>query len=192
PCDRRCRNIPVRAVLRRRLAPAKRPRRLVYRLVHPLSNRAVAVDRPFDGRSGRRNGAYNQPMRSEPIGRVADIRAIETRMAGQPLMERAGLSAATLARDMLADRRARVLVLAGPGNNGGDAFVVARHLASWFFDVVVCSSDSAVRMPADAAAARLAWREGGGATATDWRGDRGFGLVVDGLFGIGLRRAIDP
>jgi len=64
-------------------------------------------------------------MRSEPICRVADIRAIETRMAGQPLMERAGLSAATLARDMLADRRARVLVLAGPGNNGGDAFVVA-------------------------------------------------------------------
>ena len=131
-------------------------------------------------------------MRSEPICRVADIRAIEARLAGQPLMERAGLAAATLARDMLADRRARVLVLAGPGNNGGDAFVVARHLASWFFDVVVCSSDSAVRMPADAAAARLAWREGGGATATDWRGDRDFGLIVDGLFGIGLRRAIDP
>jgi hydroxyethylthiazole kinase-like uncharacterized protein yjeF len=130
-------------------------------------------------------------MRSEPICRVADIRAIETRMAGQPLMERAGLSAATLARDMLADRRARVLVLAGPGNNGGDAFVVARHLASWFFDVVVCALDGAARMPSDAAAARAAWRERGGTIASDWSVDRDFGLVVDGLFGIGLARAID-
>lgn len=131
-------------------------------------------------------------MRSEPICRVADIRAIEARMSGQPLMERAGLSAASLARDMLAERRARVLVLAGPGNNGGDAFVVARHLASWFFDVVVCTSDGAIRMPVDAAAARLAWRERGGATVTDWSGDLDFGLIVDGLFGIGLSRAIDP
>jgi hydroxyethylthiazole kinase-like uncharacterized protein yjeF len=130
-------------------------------------------------------------MRSEPICRVADIRAIETRMAGQPLMERAGLSAATLARDMLAERRARVLVLAGPGNNGGDAFVVARHLASWYFDVVVCALDGAARMPADAAAARGAWRERGGAIVSDWSGDRDFGLIVDGLFGIGLARAID-
>jgi ADP-dependent NAD(P)H-hydrate dehydratase / NAD(P)H-hydrate epimerase len=131
-------------------------------------------------------------MHSEPICRVAEIRAIEARMLGQPLMERAGLSAAALARDMLAERRARVLVLAGPGNNGGDAFVVARHLASWFFDVVVCASDGAARMPADAAAARLAWRERGGATVADWSDDLDFGLIVDGLFGIGLRRAIDP
>jgi ADP-dependent NAD(P)H-hydrate dehydratase / NAD(P)H-hydrate epimerase len=131
-------------------------------------------------------------MRFEPICRVADIRTIEARMSGQPLMERAGLSAAALARDMLADRRSRVLVLAGPGNNGGDAFVVARHLASWFFDVVVCAPDSAARMPAEAAAARLAWRERGGAPVTDWSEDDDFGLIVDGLFGIGLRRAIDP
>ena len=113
-------------------------------------------------------------------------------MPGQPLMERAGVSAAALARDMLAEQRARVLVLAGPGNNGGDAFVVARHLASWFFDVVVCAPDGEARMPADAAAARTAWRERGGATVADWSGDRDFGLIVDGLFGIGLSRAIDP
>jgi hydroxyethylthiazole kinase-like uncharacterized protein yjeF len=128
----------------------------------------------------------------QPICRVADIRAIEARMSGQPLMERAGLCAAALARDVLADRRARVLVLAGPGNNGGDAFVVARHLATWFFDVVVCASGSAAGTPADAAAARLAWRERAGATVTDWSHDGDFGLIVDGLFGIGLRRAIDP
>lgn len=130
-------------------------------------------------------------MRSEPICRVADIRTIEMRVAGEPLMERAGLAAASVARDMLAQRRARVLVLAGPGNNGGDAFVVARHLAAWFFDVVVCARDVAARMPADAAVARAAWRDSGGAVVTDWPDDRDFGLVVDGLFGIGLARAVD-
>ncbi len=129
-------------------------------------------------------------MLSKPIYRVADIRAIEVQAAGQPLMERAGLAAAAVARDMLADRRARVLVLAGPGNNGGDAFVVARHLAAWFFEVVVCARDAA-RMPPEAAAARAAWQQRGGMIVTDWNGDRDFGLIVDGLFGIGLTRAID-
>jgi hydroxyethylthiazole kinase-like uncharacterized protein yjeF len=173
----------------------------VYRLVQPLSN--YAAEAVLDGLAGRRKlspisrvaggtaRAYNRPMRSEPIYRVADIRAIEARAAGQPLMERAGLAAATVARDMLADRRARVLVLAGPGNNGGDAMIVARHLSSWFFDVVVCARDGGARMPADAAAARAAWRERGGAILPDWSGDRAFGLIVDGLFGIGLTRAID-
>lgn len=130
-------------------------------------------------------------MRSEPIYRVADIRAIETRAADQPLMDRAGLAAAAVARDLLADRRARVLILAGPGNNGGDAFVVARRLAAWFFDVVVCARDGGAHMPPPAAAARAAWRDCGGATVTDWTDDRGFGLIVDGLFGIGLKRVID-
>jgi len=129
-------------------------------------------------------------MRSDPICCVADIRAIEVHAAGQPLMERAGLAAAAVARDMMADRRGRVLVLAGPGNNGGDAFVVARHLASWFFEVVVCARDAAP-MPPEAAAARGSWQQGGGVIATDWNDDRDFGLIIDGLFGIGLTRAID-
>ena len=129
-------------------------------------------------------------MRADPIYRVEDIRAIEARSAGLPLMERAGLAAAGVARDMLASGRARVLVLAGPGNNGGDAFVVARHLASWFYDVVVCANDNA-HVPPDAAAARNLWRQRGGTIVQEWDSDRNFGLVVDGLFGIGLTRAID-
>lgn len=136
--------------------------------------------------------AYNRPMRSEPICRVADVRAIEAGAADQPLMERAGLAAATVARDMLAGRRARVLVLAGPGNNGGDGFVVARHLAAWFFDVVVCARDAnPAPMPPETAAACGRWRERDGVIVTDWTDDRDFGLIVDGLFGIGLSRAID-
>ncbi|HEY2864343.1 MAG TPA: NAD(P)H-hydrate dehydratase [Casimicrobiaceae bacterium] len=130
-------------------------------------------------------------MRADPIYRVADVRAIEARSTGLPLMERAGLAAAGIARDMLANRRARVLVLAGPGNNGGDAFVIARHLASWFYEVVVCAKDIAARVSPEAAAARDAWRRRGGTIVPEWTSDRDFGLIVDGLFGIGLTRAID-
>jgi hydroxyethylthiazole kinase-like uncharacterized protein yjeF len=103
-------------------------------------------------------------------------------------MERAGLAAAEVARAMAGERGGAVLILAGPGNNGGDAFVVARWLRQWFFvPTVVCRGDPS-RSPPDAAAARRAYVDAGGTTvsdiAADWRG----ALIVDGLFGIGLAR----
>jgi hypothetical protein len=49
-------------------------------------------------------------MGLEPIFRVAQIRAIESANAAAPLMERAGLAAATIARDLLAERSPRALV----------------------------------------------------------------------------------
>src|SRR5271163_2967876 len=104
-----------------------------------------------------RDVAYNRRMEFAPIGRVADVRAIERAAAGAPLMERAGLAAAGAARDMLAGHVPRVLVLAGPGNNGGDALVVARRLKSWFFDVTVAFDGDAAKLSADAAAAHQAW-----------------------------------
>jgi hydroxyethylthiazole kinase-like uncharacterized protein yjeF len=91
---------------------------------------------------------------------------------------------------MLAASSARVLVLAGPGNNGGDAFVVARCLKSWFFDVTVAFCGSETALPADASAAYRAWVDARGATVREWPDGR-FGLVVDGLFGIGLSRPIE-
>ena len=55
--------------------------------------------------------------------RCAELRELETRYADArpPLMERAGKAAAELALRLLGNRQARVLVCAGPGNNGGDA-----------------------------------------------------------------------
>jgi hydroxyethylthiazole kinase-like uncharacterized protein yjeF len=129
-------------------------------------------------------------MRLDAILRAAELRAIETRAVGIPLMERAGLAAAEIARSMLAVHSARVLVLAGPGNNGGDAFVVARWLKSWFFEVVVAFCGNAAALASDAAAAYQAWHDAGGTTLREWP-DGPFGLIVDGLFGIGLTRAIE-
>ncbi|WP_034925522.1 NAD(P)H-hydrate epimerase, partial [Candidatus Accumulibacter vicinus] len=66
-------------------------------------------------------------LRSQALYRAADLRNIETIAADQPLMERAGLAAADLATSLCRLQGGALLVLAGPGNNGGDAFVAARH-----------------------------------------------------------------
>jgi hydroxyethylthiazole kinase-like uncharacterized protein yjeF len=129
-------------------------------------------------------------MKCDPIGRVADVRAIERAAVGAPLMERAGLAAAGVARDLLAGHAPRVLVLAGPGNNGGDALVVARWLKNWFFDVTVAFHGDAGKLSADAVAAHRAWRDAGGTLAADYADGDAWGLIVDGLFGIGLTRPV--
>jgi hydroxyethylthiazole kinase-like uncharacterized protein yjeF len=125
------------------------------------------------------------------IYRTRELRRIELDFAHLPLMERAGLAAAHLAREMLGDAGARVLVLAGPRNNGGDAFVVARWLREWFFDVTLAYRGEATALPDDAAAAYRAWIAAGGGIVAEvppgWRG----ALIVDGLFGIGLTRTLD-
>jgi hydroxyethylthiazole kinase-like uncharacterized protein yjeF len=100
-----------------------------------------------------------------PVYLADDIRRIE-RAAGAaspPLMERAGGAAAELAAKLVSESSKDVLVLAGPGNNGGDARIVAQRLKEKFFRVVVASR------PPDLV-------------------EKAWGLVVDGLFGIGLAR----
>jgi hydroxyethylthiazole kinase-like uncharacterized protein yjeF len=133
------------------------------------------------------------PADSLPIYLTADVRRIETLASAQPgplpLMERAGLAAAELARDRLLADRKSILVVAGPGNNGGDGFVLARHLKSWWYDVAVLFTGERARLSADAAAAHDAWLAAGGALLSA-PPPRPFDLVVDALFGIGLEREI--
>jgi ADP-dependent NAD(P)H-hydrate dehydratase / NAD(P)H-hydrate epimerase len=130
-------------------------------------------------------------MALEPIFRVDGIRAIEAAHGAAPLMERAGLAAASVARELLQESAPRVLILAGPGNNGGDAFVTARLLKSWFFDVTVAFAGESTRLPRDAANAHKAWSDAGGTTVAAWPERDDWGLIVDGLFGIGLARAVE-
>ena len=103
-----------------------------------------------------------------PIYLTDDIRRIEGE-AGEvkpPLMERAGAAAAELAARLASDRQKDILVVAGPGNNGGDARIVAERLREQFFRVTLLDS---TRLPED----------------------KPWGLVVDGLFGIGLARDVE-
>lgn len=137
---------------------------------------------------------------------VAQIRAIEQAAAATlpaaTLMQRAGHAAARAALDLLSvpHGHARVLVLAGPGNNGGDALEVALRLAQSGVQVSVLQYGTPVTLDAQLAAQRahnspaqfldpqLALEAGGSQTSslnsTRWH------LVVDGLFGIGLSRPI--
>ena len=75
---------------------------------------------------------------------AAEMRALEqAAFAGgataDGLMENAGRAVAEAVRDHLGGVRARrILVLAGPGNNGGDGLVAARHLCDFGADVTVC------------------------------------------------------
>src|SRR5471032_2716558 len=100
-----------------------------------------------------------------PVYRTAEIRGIEAAainaLPSSTLMERAGLAAAQIARDVAANRGRGVLVVAGPGNNGGDAFVVARHLNAWWFKADVVFMGDASRLSTDAQAALAAWHDSG-------------------------------
>jgi len=129
-----------------------------------------------------------------PVYLTAGVRAIETAAAAakEPpqLMEKAGLAAAEIARDVSGGTGKPVLVLAGPGNNGGDAFVLARHLKQWYFKVTVVFGSEESKLSTDAKAALRAWRAAGGGIAQALPGKQDWGLVVDGIFGIGLEREV--
>ena len=131
-------------------------------------------------------------MPSFPIYTTPAIRKLEERAApaSGTLMERAGAAAAEYARSLCGDTAKRVLVVAGPGNNGGDAFEVAAHLKRWFFRVSVVFSGERAKLPKDAQAALAQWEAVGGTLEKDIPGDTRFDLAVDGLFGIGLTRPL--
>ncbi len=129
-----------------------------------------------------------------PLYSVAQIRAIESTAASQlpagTLMQRAGQAAAELATQLLANQATpSVLCLAGPGNNGGDALEVAANLAEAGIDVSIWhmpgtgpASFETSRALSRAQASTAQWVES--IDVAPWA------LVVDGLFGIGLARAL--
>ena len=147
---------------------------------------------------GRRDEFYNgvmprplsPTMSSQAIYLTADLRRIEAaaREREPGLMQRAGLAAAELAARLASGEE--ILVLAGPGNNGGDAYETAANLRERFFRVSVVSPSPLESLPGDARRAARRWQDGGGEILGAAPPDRRWGLVVDGLFGIGLAREI--
>ncbi|HET6756348.1 MAG TPA: NAD(P)H-hydrate dehydratase, partial [Burkholderiales bacterium] len=128
--------------------------------------------------------------RSVPVYRTAEIRAIEEEVVSRSdpprLMERAGLAAAEIARTIAGE--GSILVFAGPGNNGGDAFVLSRHLKQWWYKVEVVFAGDQKALSDDAKHALRDWRDVGGEIVSAAPERSNHGLVVDGIFGIGLSR----
>lgn len=113
----------------------------------------------------------------------ADRLTITGGMPGIQLMERAGRAVADA---VLAQARAggRIVVVAGPGNNGGDGFVAARLLSERGYSVDVMLVGEAGRLNGDAALAAKRWS--GPLAAGDPAGLAGAQTVIDALFGAGL------
>ena len=127
--------------------------------------------------------------RLAPILSIDALRRVERAHADEALMERAGAAAADVAAAIRASRVGRVVVLAGPGNNGGDALVCARRLRERAIDVDVVFAADVQRLPPDALAAYHAAQTCGARFLAKPPQDAP-ALVVDGLFGVGLARPL--
>ncbi|MCU9848744.1 NAD(P)H-hydrate epimerase [Defluviimonas sp. WL0024] len=146
---------------------------------------------------------------------AAQMRAIEQaaiasgEVTGLELMERAGRGVVEAIFEEWPELKAgshRAVVLCGPGNNGGDGFVVARLLKEWGWEVEVFLYGEPAKLPPDARVNYERWRGMGEVTSLSFPrvteadverfneaayGLSGTSLVVDAIFGVGLTRSIE-
>jgi hydroxyethylthiazole kinase-like uncharacterized protein yjeF len=116
----------------------------------------------------------------------ADGFAVASGIPAERLMEAAGKSVADVVLARWSPRA--TVVLAGPGNNGGDGFVAARYLAEAGWPVRVALLGSAAAMQGMAALNAARWT--GEVVPLSIGALDGCGLLVDGLFGAGLTRPL--
>jgi hydroxyethylthiazole kinase-like uncharacterized protein yjeF len=131
---------------------------------------------------------------------AAQMRAIEAAaiasgaVTGLELMERAGRGVVEAIFEEWPELRAtshRAVVLCGPGNNGGDGFVVARLLKEWGWEVEVFLYGDPERMPPDARVNYERWMGMGEVGAIDKLSDLDrFTLLIDAIFGTGLKKTL--
>src|SRR4029077_8349687 len=117
------------------------------------------------------------------------------------LMENAGKSVADFVTGRFRGLESRrIVVLCGKGNNGGDGFVAARHLADAGATPIVILVAAQDEMHGDAAANRDRWQKSGGEvrvvrTSSDWQTVKpsvnSADLIVDALLGTGVKGAVE-
>lgn len=125
-----------------------------------------------------------RPILTAEAIRAAEQRAIDAGTSVETLMERAGAALAEAAYRFSGSKSA--LILVGPGNNGGDGYVAARHLAAHGVEVRV----AALAEPMSDAA-KWARREWGGPVEALSQSTVGALVVIDALFGTGLKRGLE-
>ena len=133
-----------------------------------------------------------------PLFSIALLRGIEhaamSTLPAGTLMQRAGAAAAQVALSLLRVpiAAAEILIIAGPGNNGGDALDAAAVLAKAGASVSIKLCADPAALPSDA---RQAWQRLAAMEAAvkliDQVPRANWSLVIDGLFGIGLTRPVD-
>jgi NAD(P)H-hydrate epimerase len=142
-------------------------------------------------------------MNIRPLSRD-EVRSIDVRASDEfamptiVLMENAGRGAASWLRDRIGN--GRVVIACGPGNNGGDGGVVARHLDTWGFGVHLVWFTDPAQLKGDAVIQRDILEHSGIVTeiidpeTTPDRLDAlwfGADWLVDALLGTGLTRPVE-
>jgi NAD(P)H-hydrate epimerase len=137
-----------------------------------------------------------RPLSREEVRGIDTLALQEFGVPTIVLMENAGRGAAALLHDRLRPD-SHVVILCGPGNNGGDGGVVARHLDLWGVNVKVVWFADPAKLPADAAVQwkildrsgidQVAWSPAMSIASLLDRAD----WVVDGLLGTGLTRPVE-
>ncbi len=123
---------------------------------------------------------------SVPQMYAADRAAMAGGISGEVLMEAAGREVAAAILEKFGAQP--TAILCGPGNNGGDGFVIARHLKKAGVKVRLALLGERAKLKGDAAVMARRWRGKVMPLGVDVL--EGAGLVVDGLFGAGLARAV--
>lgn len=125
--------------------------------------------------------------------RALDRYAIETLdIPGYTLMTRAGAAAFAALKDTWPHARS-LLVVCGPGNNGGDGYVLARLARAEGYAATVVAIGDPTKLRGDALRAYEDYIASGGDIAA-WQSDlaQQADVLVDAIFGTGLARALDP
>ncbi len=163
--------------------------KLVDKPVEKQADVAEIAAAPADAAPGIPGSVFS--VLSAQQMRMAEQLAVQ---AGTPLivlMERAGLAVAE--QVMARYPKCPAILLCGPGNNGGDGFVAARHLAAKGWPVRILLFGKLEDLTPEAKVAASRWR-GAVITASvsvlENALQKGAQLIIDALYGIGLRRPI--
>ncbi|WP_432463832.1 NAD(P)H-hydrate dehydratase [Agarivorans sp. QJM3NY_33] len=139
---------------------------------------------------GQKHGLFTASLpqslwSAEAVKAQEAVLAIKQGLSLFTLMERAGQAAFAFLQHRWPNAR-RLLVFAGGGNNGGDAYVLARLAKQAYLQIQLIELGLAERLPEEARLARQAWLAVGGTLDSMAAFEGPCDVIVDGIFGTGL------